>query len=71
MRIGVISGGPSIASESTAFDAAVEDLRRMVVAACEAGARLSKILEVLDGEISIGPYVARLRWEQKRMRMMR
>ena len=65
MRIGVISGGPSIHAENAAFDAAVEDLRKIVVQACEGGARFSKVLEVLDGEISIAPYVGGLRWEQK------
>ena len=50
-RRGMISGMPSIDEENAAFDAALADLVRLVRGAVSNGARLTTLLEHLDGEL--------------------
>lgn len=50
LRMGMISGMPSIADENAEFRAALADLNRLVSAALANNCRRATILEVLDGE---------------------
>lgn len=57
LRIGVISGGPNITDERNEFDSARLELERLVRQAISNNCRLSYLLEILDGEITVTPLV--------------
>lgn len=57
LRIGVISGGPDIADARHAFDSARLELQGLVEQAIKNNCRLSYLLEILAGEITVTPLV--------------
>ncbi len=57
LRIGVIFGGPDIHDERNEFDSARLALERLVRQAISNNCRLSYLLGILDGEITVTPLV--------------
>ena len=59
LRMGMISGMPSIDEENTEFEAALADLLSLVRNAINSNARMATLLEHLDGELVTTELVTR------------
>jgi hypothetical protein len=60
LRMGMISGMPSIDEENAEFEAALADLTKLVRNAIDSNARLSTLLEHLDDELVTTEMVTRV-----------